>query len=884
MSRPDRGIPRPFRFLLRLLPRSVREAHEREMEAFLREEMPADRFGRVRYWFQTLADMLRASPGAHADILRQDLSLSIRQLRRAPGYAALAILTLAIGIGGNAALFTVVDDALLEAPPFMGVDRLIRVNEENVERGLLDFGISPGNFRDFADAPGDLVEAAAAWQPRSGTVRLDGTPERVTFAAVSGEFFRVFLETPAVGRALGPDDDVPGAAVAVLGHAFWRTRMGGDEAVVGRTLELNGTPHRILGVMPEGFSYPGASVAIWTPLGLPPDEWERRGPRYLGATLRMASGADLGAVAARIEARAAALAERAPESNDGWSASVRTLAEAASAGVRSPLLMVWFGAGLVLLIAVANVANLLVGRAVSRQEEMALRRALGARAGRLFRQTLTEGSVLAFLGAAAGLGLAAVLLGALRANGADLLPRSAALTLDVRTILFTVVLTALVTLAFSMAPTLAGRDMGSATALRRSRSGRSRGRARLQTGLVTGQIALAVVVAIGTGLLARSAVRLLAQPLGYAPEGVMTFRVEPPVQIEDGLPFEEAMRQRRLDRQRAAERYRALVERIEAEPGVAAASAISRLPLTGEWWVTGVRLPESATPDEDHAAYIRIVLPGYMEAMGTRVIEGRDLDEGDVAGGDLAVVVDETFAARFWPGESAVGRTVGIYVGRDETRPARVVGVVETIRQSSLEAEPRPTFYMRLAQAFEGHFGDWGMDVVVRTAGAPISESVLKDIAGDYLPNAAVFRVLSMEDLVSESVASRRFQLGLFGAFAGVALVLTLVGVFGVLALYVRERNREFGVRLALGASPRHIRWMVQRNALRCATWGSAIGLAAAALTAGLFSSLVYGISTFDPIAFVGGPIALGLAALAGGLIPALTATRTDPATVLRSD
>jgi putative ABC transport system permease protein len=873
-----------FRVLLRLLPKHLRAEHEDELRQFLALEIPEGRGQRIVYWFHTLGDILRASPSAHLDILRQDLILAFRQLCRAPGYAVVTVLTLAVGIAGNAALFTVVDQTLLQPLPFVGADHLVRLDENQPERGLLRFGVSPANFRDYSEASSDLIEGAAAWQDRSGTALLGDTPERVTYAAVSGGFFEVFREVPVLGRAMRPEDDVPGSNAVVVSHAFWSTRLGRDREAIGRSFDINGVSHRVIGVMPEGFSYPGGSIDLWTPLSLPEAEWARRGSRFLGVTLRLSPGVAPEQLDQRVRAASDALAAEFPDTNEGWNASIITLQESAFAGVQTPLLIVWSAAGLILLIAVANVANLLLARAVARRGEMTLRRALGARSARLVRQTLTEGAVLATLGGALGLGFAALLLVWFRSTGAEMIPSAGELGLGGRTVAFTVALTGAVTLLFSMAPAAAGRLTQAGASRNAGRAVGSVGRARLQTGLVVGEVALAVVVAVGTGLLARSAARLFDQPLGYQPANVTTFRVEPPIRIDPGLEMPEMIAALTADRARISTSYQALMERIRAEPDVVEAGAVSRLPLTGNWWITGYSLPSSADAADDNAAFIRVVVPGYLAAMGTGLTEGRALSDRDVAGAEIAVVIDQTFAETHWGGASPIGEIITLDGLPGELMVARVVGVAESIRQSSLESAPRPTFYITFAQAVEGHGSNWGMDVVLKTRGPGMNEATLKSLSRDFLPDAAVFRVLQMDDLVSASVAARRFQLALFGGFAALALALTLVGVFGVLALYVRDRSREFSVRLALGATPRDVRWMVQRNALVAVGWGSLIGLGVALLAAGVFESLIYEISVRDPIAFAAGPIALCLVALAGAAVPAWNATRTDPATVLRGD
>lgn len=875
--------PLAWRLILWLLPGHLRREHERELAQFLALEAPHDRADRLRFTFSLLADVLRAAPGAHLDVLRQDLVVARRQLTRAPSFAVLAILTLAVGIGGNVALFSVVDNVLLRPLPYAGAERLVRLDEENTARGLARFGVSPANFHDLTAQSEDWLQAATVYQQRSGTVRLGETPERVIYTVVSGGFFDVFLERPQLGRTLRPEDDVPGSTAVVVSHDFWRRMLGADPEVVGRNLPLDGEMHHVVGVMPPHFDFPAREVEMWKPLAQPAAEWERRGARFLGAVLRLRTGASPDQVAQQVASRAADLAERYPETNEGWSAHLQDLRSATVGGVRTPLLVVWYAAGLILLIAVANVANLMLGRGVARRSEMAMRRALGARGGRLARQTLTEGSVLALLGGLLGLGLAALLLMQVRSLGADVIPRVESIGLDGRALVFTFLLVGLSTLLFSALPVWSSRD--GAAAFEGVRGGTSRRRARWQGGLVVAEIALAMVVLIASSLLVRSMIQLLDQPLGYQPENVVTFRVEPPFRLDLEQPLEQLLVELARERQRIAAAYEGLLARLGGGREVIAAGAVNRLPLTGNWWITGFALPTEVEAGADHDAYIRVVTPGYLEAMGTRLLRGRPLSALDRAGAELSVVIDETFARRHWGEDDALGQRILLEGPPDQPRvPARIVGVAEAIHQNSLAADLRPTFYVTLAQALEGHGSNWGMDIVLRTTDGTVDAAALRRAVGAFLPDAAVFRLQPMTSLLSASIADRRLQLLLLGAFALLALLLTLVGVYGVLALAVRQRRRELGVRMALGASPGTVRWLVQRHALRWVALGTALGLSAALLAARLFASQVYGISVFDGPAFLAGPLGLALVALAGAAVPALRATRLDPAIVLREE
>ncbi len=819
------------------------------------------------------------------DPLRQDVTLALRQVRRSPGFALVAILTLGLGIGGNAALFSLVDGVILRPLPLRDSERLVGIIEENVAKGMLDFGVSPANLRDLTAARSDLFQSTTGYQARSGTVKVEEVPDRITYVAVSGSFFRVFLDRPALGRVLTGGDDVPGSDAVVVSHAFWVASLGASPDAVGRAIELDGVWRRIVGVMPARFAFPNPGVAMWVPLGLMPDEQARRGARFLGGVGRLAPGVTVAEAGEALVVEARNLSRAYPETNEGWTAKVVGLREATVGQVRTSLLLVWAAAGLILLMAAANVASLLLGRALGREREMALRGALGAEPGRLIGQVMTEGLLLATLGGAVGLGVAVVLMTGLRRLGASAIPRLSEVALDGRLVLFTAALVVTTAVLFSLMPALAGSRPDLRRAFEDGRGGGSRRRGRWQASLVVAEVALAVVVLIGTGLIVRTMVSLLRQPLGFEPDHVLTFRVEPPWRIKAEGSMDSIWARMTADRARIVRSYATLTDRLLQLPGVTQVGAVSRLPLTGEYWITSADLADDPAPSRDArpAVYIRLVTPGYFEAMGTRIIRGRSIRKSDRAGAERVVVIDQTFAERYWGDRNPLGSELILDpVPHDPAPRARVVGVAEAVHMGARElGSARDVPPARAGH--RGHYLNWGMDVVLRPAAATDLDAPIRSVVREILPDAAVFRMASMDDLIASSVADRRFQLVVLGTFALVALVLTVVGVYGVLALMVRQRVREYGIQLALGASPARIGWQVEGRGLALVGLGAGIGVLISLGLSRLFAGLVYGIAVTDLAAFVAGPLVLGVVAFVTCAIPAWQAARVDATKMLAS-
>jgi predicted permease len=878
---PDRSrasgdrLPLRYRALLTLLPAHLRDEHDRE----LREDLALERPSMPAF----AVDIARASLRAHLDVLRQDLALALRQLRRAPTFALATLVTLAAGLGGNVAFFSIVDGVLLRQLGYAGAERIMDVTEENIGRGMLNFGISPGNFRD-AVRDSSIYAAAAVYKTGDATSRMGESRDRVSYVTVSGDFFRVFTERPLVGRTLRPEDDVAGGNAAVVSYRYWQRTLGGDPAVLGRTLELDGVPLRIVGVMPDGFDFPDASIALWRPIALDAVQREQRGARFVSGVARLRPGVTIAQASAAAAGASRALAATFPRTSDGWTVKVRELRAARVESVRTPLLLVWGAGALVLLIAVANVASLMLTRAVARERELALRVALGARVNRIVRQLVTEALVLSALGAAAGVGLASVVLGAVRPLASDFVPRMNEVAVNGRALAYAGALALGTTVLLSMFALSSARRDRLWSALGSARTGVSRRRRRTQRAIVVCQVALAAFVIVASGLVVRSLTHVLSQPLGFDPRDVLTFRVEPPWPPIEAATPEQFMAALAVERRRADESFTRLMERLEALPGVGRAGAVNRLPLTGNWWTTSIALADRSGSQEAERlpVLVRPVTSGYFAAMGTRLLRGRGFVAADRSGAERAIVVDEEFAHRVWGDEDPMGRPVLLSGPPDGPQPAaRVVGVVEGVHMNRLDADLRPTMYVPFAQAIEGHYLNWGMDVVVR-GGARLGETTVREVVRDVFPEAVVFHLATMHDVVRRSTADRRFQLLVLGFFGALALLLATIGVSGTILLSVRERREELAVRSALGAGARRLWWSTQLDGLTLALSGAAIGLAAAILGARLFSSVVYGVETRDPAALVGAVVAVLVAAFVGTTVPALVAMRVDPAAAMR--
>ena len=899
---------RLYRRLLALYPREFRERHGGEMaRVFVALAAEAARRGRGRwllFWARTVVDVVgnalaertvrtarhggTSGGGGGMDGLLRDGRNAVRSLGRSPGFFAVAVLTIALGIGSNTAIFSVMRAVLLRPLPYPEPDELAIVWSSLTQRNLSEFPLSPPDFRDIRERTASFEDAAAIItfeQPLTG----GGEPELITVGGVTHNFFEVIGVPPLLGRSFvasegepGPPDVQPGDPgfvnnAVVLGHALWRQRFGEDPGVIGRIIDLGGAPAEVVGVMPEGFRVllpPSArlttDVHAWAALRLDYDQ-APRGNVFLTGVARLRPGvtpaqaqSDLDQVATYIRSQ-----------SEGWETSgyrldLLPLHRELTREVR-PILVALMGAvGFVLLIACANVSNLLLVRASGRQRELAVRAALGGSRLRIVRQLLSESLILSGVGALLGTFLAALGIRLLLLLQPEELPRLDTVAIDAPVLAFTVGAALLAALVFGVLPAVQSSrvDLASSLKDRGHASGLSSQRA-LRSGVVISEVALSLVLLVGTGLMVRSFVTLQRVDPGFRAEGVLTFRTN--------LPF-----QRYQEPEERARFFNELAARFNAIPGVTAATAAFPLPLeapqfNGRWATEAAAGDPEAFRQADYFA----VLPGYFETLETRLLEGRTFTAADDADSASVVVIDEKLAGAAFPGESAVGKRLTVRVSSPESQLVEVIGVVEHQRHPSLVEEGREAVYF--TNRFAGAIG--GLTWAVRTAMEPslLASSIRREVAR-LDPLVPVANLRPMTDLVDRATAATRFALVLIGVFSVLALVLAAVGLYGVLSWTVRRRTAEIGVRMAFGAERAGILRLVVGQGMALSGAGVVLGLAASLVLTRVMTGLLVGVQPRDPLTFVVVPaLFLGVAALACAL-PALRASRVDPSEALRSE
>ena len=807
-----------------------------------------------------------------------DFRRAARAFRRAPGFFLLVVLPLALGIGATTAIFSAVHGVLLRPLPYREPGLLVTVNHYYPSLKGLEAGVSAPGFRDYRDRTRSFARVAvgAFWQPN---LTGQGEPERLTGAFGSGDYFAALGVQPALGRAFGPDEDAPGRAqVVVLSDGFWRRRLGADPRAVGRTLVLNGRTYQVVGVMPPGFADPFVPAAeVWRPLALSAEQLaEGRTNEWLSLVARLRPGVEVGAARAELRTLAEQLKRAYPDSYPAdWSLTVASLQDKNTGRIRPALLVLLGAVGFVLLIAAANVANLLLARGAGRAREVAVRTALGARRAQLARQMLAESVVLAAAAGTLGAGLAAAAVRALAAFAPATLP-AGAIRVDAPVLGFALAVSLGTGLLFGLAPAAQAARGALSGALREGGRGAAgdRGAQLVRRGLVVAEVALALVLLTGAGLLTRSFARLQDVAPGFEPRGVLTFTVALP---QAKYPS---------DTQRVA-LFDALLPRVAAVRGVRAAGAVSELPFgpggsTGSFAVEGYQAPPGQPgPWGD----FRVATPGYFEALRIPLRRGRLFTAQDAPGARRVAVVDEELAARYWPGQNPIGRRVSL--GAPDGQPPawiEVVGVVGHAKQEGLDADPRVQLYLPFAQSPTGQLA-----VAVRAAGGaagdperllPLLRAAVREVDRD-LPLADV---RTLESRVDASVGPRRLSALLLGGFATLALVMACLGLYGVMAYAVAQRTRELGVRLALGAARGNVLGLVLRQGLTLALAGGAVGLAGALALSRLLQSQLYGVRAADPATLAGVVLLLGAVAFVAALVPARRATRVDPAVALRGD
>jgi predicted permease len=823
----------------------------------------------------------------------QDLRYAARTAWRDKGFSLVAVLTLALGIGANTALFTVVDAVLLEPLPFHDPDELVRATADFSGQRVKDVGLSVPELFDLRDRSDAFESVAGVWVINANLTETD-EPERIETALVDANYFAMLGVAAQVGRLFGPSDWQPGIAeIAVISDALWRRRFGADPHVVGRRIRIDNDLYTIIGVVPPAFRHPGRTletdVEVWAPAGWVaspfPTQPIRRAYLLQGAIGRLKRGATVASAQSRVDALAETL--RRENSIDyprpgGWSLRLIPLHDDLVGEVRPALLTLLGAVGLVLLIACANVANLLLARSSVRQREIAVRRALGASRGRLVAQLLTESVLLAAVGGALGLFVAVWGIDGLVRLSPATLPRLHAIDVNTGVLAFTAALSIVTGIVFGLAPSLQGSNADLNQVMRETgRSATASGHvARLRAGFVVAEVALALVLLVGAALLIQSFWRLQRVELGFDPDSVLTVRLwlPQPNDPSTGPYFSHDAR---------VTFYRRVLERIAALAGVQVVGGINTLPLDGargriSFKIEGRPIDVGDTPSAEAA----LATPGYFAALGIGLIRGRLFDDHDDVKAPNVAVVSEAFARTFFPADDPIGKRIGPTVRGRPSGPLQppandwltVVGVVRNVKSRSLEAEPAPIVYRSVWQT-----SNLNLTLVARTGGAPalVAEGVRREVhAVD--PSEPVYGVRTMDDVVAAALAQRRFTMLLLGLFAATALVLSAIGIYGVTAYFVSQRTHEIGIRMALGAAPGDVVRLVLGQGARLTACGVAAGLIGALAITRTIDRLLYGIGARDPLTFVALAGVLTTIALLACYIPARRATRVDPIVALR--
>jgi putative ABC transport system permease protein len=867
---------RLYRLLLHLYPASFRHEYGEEMSAvFARRARDASNpVARAALWIETIGEVLASATLVHWDIFTQDLRYVARTLGRAPGFAATAVLVVAIGIGATTAAFSVTDFVLLRPLPFAGPNRLVKVWEKPT--GYSRMELSPANYRDWKNAATSF-DAWSAYSVTSVNVIGAGEPQRVDAAAVTADLFSTLGVQPLIGRRFTADDDREGAtSTVILSYRLWQTTFGGSPGIIGQHVVLGSESSEIIGVMPRTFRFPTADVTLWTTLRLGGTAFQDRTSNFLESVARLRHGVSVDAARAELSVLAAQSRQQYVKENAGIDASVYLLADEVS--VQSKLLLVALSgaAACVLLIACANLANLLLARALGRRREIAVRTALGAGRERLVRQLMTESLVLALAGGALGVALATVTVPLLARPVPPTLPIAATPAVDLRVLAFAAILSVATGIAFGLAPIVgAGRHRH----LERLREGGRAGggpRERLRAVLVIAEITASVALLVSAGLLMRSLRTIQRIDPGFRTDGVLTLRTALPLPQYAPTAARNAF-------------YARVLGDVRALPGVAAAAYVSVAPLVsrgGMWPVSIDGRP--VAPVANEVAVLRYVTPGFFATLGISINRGRDISDADVLERPFVAVVSESFAQRYFPAIDPIGRHFTYAFAERE-----IVGVAADIRARGLERTSEPQVYMSSRQVPDGWITFWApRDLVVRVAASSAADPqyltslvpAIRAIVHKADPQQPVSDVRTLADIVDRETASRSVQVRVLGAFAAIAFVLAAVGIHGLLSFAVSQRAQEIGVRVALGAQRRDILGMVVTRSVWLAIAGVVPGIALAYAAGRAMQALLVGVTPADAPTFLTVGALAVVMTIAGTLMPTLRALRVDPMTAIRTE
>ncbi len=809
------------------------------------------------------------------DALWKDVRFALRMLRRTPGVTAAAIVALALGIGANSAIFSVVDGVLLRPLPYRDSRALVVLNGKFPVQGLFHIPISVPELLDVQQQAHTFAAIGGYTQSDANLSGGSGAPERVCAAAASASFFPTLGVQPALGRNFTSDEQLQGHNhVAIIDDGLWRQRFGADAAIVGKKLNLDGEAFEIIGVLPRGFQIDGP-CDVWGPL-VTNDPRLTRGSHFLRVIGRVATGTTRAQVDADLAAIVARLTELYPKNyrQGTWALEEKPLIDDVVGDSRPALLMLLFAVAFVLLISCANVANLMLARAAARTREMAVRTALGAARARLIRQMLTEALILSLLGGVLGLLLAVWGVDAMVALSPDALPRAAEVALDGRVLAFTMGLSILTGVIFGLAPALAASRPDPTWALKDGSRGATSTRGRLRGALVVAELALSLVLLVGTGLMARSFVQLRQVDPGFRPDHVLVLSASLPAVTRDDD-----------EKARWVAFFARASERLARLPGVRAVGAVTLLPLDNSSSDYSFEIENYVprTPGDGPDNEAREVEGDYFAALGIPLVRGRMIAPSDDLHAPRVVVINQAMAKRYWPNEEPLGKRLRLNMGglNRDGEFSTVIGIVGDVHGFGLDQPAKAEMYFPHAQMRNAS----AMALAVRTTGAPLDLAPTARAAlAEIDAQQPLFNVRTMNDLVAQSLAQRRFSLTLMLIFAGVALLLAAVGVYGVISYTVAQRTQEIGIRMALGATPASVLSMVVADGMRLVAAGLAVGLAGAFAVTRLVASMLYGVSASDVVTYAVIAIALGGVALLAIIIPARRATRVEPMLALRAD
>ena len=799
------------------------------------------------------------------ETLLQDIRYAWRSLSKSPGFTSIALLTLVLGIGANTAIFTVVNGVLLRPLPYDNSDRIVQVYDQNPERGTTYGPFSPQDFEDLK-RNNNAYETLAAYDYYASLTGMNlvgsGEPLRVETAYVSDGFFQTFGVSAALGRVLLPEENIVGRdKVVVLSDGLWRRRFGSDAGIIGQKITLEDKPFTIIGVMPRSFEFPAREVEVWAPLSLVSDDMvpHRRAIRWLSVIGRIKPGQTVQSATSGTTVILRQLEQQYPDDNKGWGPSIlRPLEDVLVGNVRPALLVLLAAVGLVLLIACANLANLLLARGTARSREIAVRVALGAQRSRLIRQLLTESIVLSLIAGVISLVIAISGTKSLIALGASTIPRTQSIHVDGSVIVFSFVVSVITGILFGLLPAVKVTALNFYDALKQGGRGFSSGGNRLREALVVAEMAVAAMLLVGSGLVLKSLWKLVNVDPGFDAQPVLALRIS--------IPKSKYAN----DQQEVNYRNR-LMQSIASVPGVVAVGGSKTMLLKGggepyEFTLQGPKGPVDVRP----RAGVFMITSDYFRALGIALLRGRSFNETEKSG---VVVINQATAQQYWPGEDPVGKSIAL--GK---YPFEIVGIVENVHNDGLTAEAATAIYVPI-----NIFQRSNLNIFVRAAVPPLSlVNAVQRAIWSVDKDQPITDIAPLNQKVAATTSQPRFFTLLLGIFGALAVMLAAIGAYGVLAYMVRQRTNELGIRMALGAQPSDLRTMVLAQGCKVALVGLVIGVVGALLTTRLLSSLLFGVTARDPFTFVAAGLVLSTVALLACYLPARRATKVDPMVALR--